>query len=339
MAGADIVVAAGGDGTVNEVLNGLCDLPLGRRPTLGVIPLGTVNVFARELGIPSPPADAWEMVVRGRTRELDVPFVEHAGGLRRFVQVAGAGLDAEAIRRVRWNLKRLAGPLAYIVAGFSAVAGRLPVVEVTADTVRASGEVVMLGNGRLYGGGFVVFPGADPQDGMLDVSVMARANVLAMARAATAAWHGRSRSLPGVQHLRASNLQLRSVTPGARFQVEGDDVGELPARFAVEGLGLRVKAGARRGARSRAPNARCNLRACSSARVRPRSPASERRAGWWPDASRFGGRSLAGIAPPPRGCSKGRPRAPRFTMGLRGGPLWIGSLPPRRSNGRRCGRR
>ncbi len=251
-AGADVLVAAGGDGTVNEVLNGICGLPPGRRPSLGVIPMGTVNVFARELGISCRVDEAWQTVLEGRCRVMDVAAAAHRGGVRRFVQLAGAGLDAEAIRRVRWRLKKVAGPLAYLWAGLGTVARRLPLIELDGGRHRMSAEVVMVGNGRLYGGGFAVFPDAAPDDGLLDIAAMRKANLISLARAATAAWHGRSARLPGVQHFQAATLELRSASTGARFQVEGDDAGELPVRLDVEARALRVLSGMSKGGAVRA---------------------------------------------------------------------------------------
>ena len=101
--GFELIVAAGGDGTVNEVLNGIGDAADGfARARLGVLPLGTVNVFAREIGLPLRIERAWETLQRGREARLDLPCVEFsANGVRRrqyFVQLAGAGLDARAIR-------------------------------------------------------------------------------------------------------------------------------------------------------------------------------------------------------------------------------------------------
>jgi hypothetical protein len=106
--GFDLIVAAGGDGTVNEVLNGLGDAPDGlARARLGVLPLGTVNVFARELKIPLRIERAWNVLQRGREMRIDLPRVEFsANGTRQkqyFAQLAGAGMDARAIELVDWG--------------------------------------------------------------------------------------------------------------------------------------------------------------------------------------------------------------------------------------------
>ena len=112
--GFDLIVAAGGDGTVNEVLNGLGDAPDGfARARLGVLPLGTVNVFARELKIPLRIEGAWDVLQRGRETRIDLPRVEFsANGTRQqryFVQLAGAGFDARAIELVDWSHKKKSG--------------------------------------------------------------------------------------------------------------------------------------------------------------------------------------------------------------------------------------
>ena len=109
--GFEVIVAAGGDGTLNEVLNGLGDAPDGfERARLGVLPLGTVNVFARELAIPTRLELAWQAIGQGREMRIDLPRVEYQvqgkPQRRYFAQLAGAGLDARAIELVQWELKK-----------------------------------------------------------------------------------------------------------------------------------------------------------------------------------------------------------------------------------------
>jgi diacylglycerol kinase (ATP) len=112
--GYDLIAAAGGDGTMNEVLNGLGDAPDGfARARLGVLPLGTVNVFARELKIPLRLERAWDVLRRGSEMKIDLPRAEFSAngrtGRRYFVQLAGAGLDARAIELVDWQHKKKSG--------------------------------------------------------------------------------------------------------------------------------------------------------------------------------------------------------------------------------------
>lgn len=240
----DLVVAAGGDGTVNEVLNGLGDAPDGfARARLGVLPLGTVNVFAQELKIPASLPDAWEILKRGREIKIDLPCVEFSAsgkpGRRYFVQLAGAGLDARAIELVSWRLKKKVGPLAYVIAGFQALAEPQPQITVCADGQKISGELVLLGNGKLYGGQYEIFPAADYANGLLDACVFPRANLWTLLRCAPGCLLRRKLPEKMVRRLRAGKIELTSATP-ASFELDGEWVGNLPATFSIEPKKLRI---------------------------------------------------------------------------------------------------
>src|SRR5438093_3407711 len=120
--GFEVVVAAGGDGTVNEVLNGIGDVPDAfARVRLGVLPLGTVNVLAYELGIPSSLDAACAVLRAGHERVIDLPQIDFCGSdktvTRLFTQMAGFGWDARACQLVNWPLKKRVGRFAYFVAG------------------------------------------------------------------------------------------------------------------------------------------------------------------------------------------------------------------------------
>ena len=152
--GFEMIVAAGGDGTVNEVINGMGDAPDGfERSRLAVLPLGTVNVFARELGLPRKLEDAWKIVRQARETRIDLPQAHFASNGRAsrprlFAQLAGAGLDARAIELVKWQLKKKIGPLAYVLAGLNALLGPLPPVKVKTPDGSASGGSVSSSKSR-----------------------------------------------------------------------------------------------------------------------------------------------------------------------------------------------
>ena len=123
--GFTTLIAAGGDGTANEVVNGLTDVPQGLASTrLGIFPLGTINVFARELGLPRDLAGAARTIKAGRELAIDLgqaDFTADGHAQRRhFLQLAGAGLDARAVELVSWELKKKTGPVAYAVAALKA---------------------------------------------------------------------------------------------------------------------------------------------------------------------------------------------------------------------------
>jgi len=242
--GFDVIVAAGGDGTVNEVLNGIGDVPGGfDRVRLGVLPLGTVNVFARQLKLPLRLEAAWSVLRRGRETRIDlgqVNFLEEGRPTRRyFAQLAGAGLDARAVELVSWRLKTNTGPLAYIVAGFQALAEKQPRLCVCADDKKIEGELVLFGNGKFYGGPFEFFPGATPDDGLLDACVLPRVSLLSLLRLVPGLLLWRKIPAQPVRLARAQSMEVTSETPAA-FELDGEWAGYLPATFSVEPKKLRV---------------------------------------------------------------------------------------------------
>ena len=242
--GFEFIVAAGGDGTVNEVLNGIGEAADGfARARLGVLPLGTVNVFAREIGLPLRIKRAWETLQRGRETRLDLPCVEFSvNGTRRrqyFIQLAGAGFDARAIELVTWPLKKKLGPLAYVIAGVKALRGRLPKITARIDGQNAAGELILIGNGRFYGGPLEIFPRADLHDGLLDVRVFPQANWLTLLRCAPGLLARQKLSMNAAQRFRTSTFELKSDI-SASFELDGEWAGNLPATFSVVRERLRV---------------------------------------------------------------------------------------------------
>lgn len=242
--GFDVLVAAGGDGTVNEVLNGIGDVPGGfDRVRLAVLPMGTANVWARELGVAGSVEQAWEGVVSGRERRLDLAWAEcPAAGTaprRYFVQLAGAGWDAQAIERVQAGLKRWLGPWAYVWAGWRALWAGSGRIWWETHHERVPADWVVVGNGRLYGGPFVFFPEARTDDGHLDVALIPRLTVTrALAGGLYVLWR---RRLPGRLILRRRAPEFRLTgSADTPFEVDGEWAGRLPARFGVIRQGLRV---------------------------------------------------------------------------------------------------
>ncbi len=237
------IVAAGGDGTANEVVNGIADVPQGLASArLGIMPLGTLNVFARELGLPRDLAGAARTLAAGREMNMDLGraelTIEGRRQGRHFLQLAGAGLDARAVELVSWALKRRTGPLAYIAAGLKALRETQPVINVEAPNA-ADGQLVLLGNGRYYGGSFEVFPGATLRDGCLDVCVLPRVTAWSTLQAALGMATGRLQRFWASRHFRSANITLRSSNR-VGLQLDGEFAGELPVTFSVLPLALRV---------------------------------------------------------------------------------------------------
>jgi diacylglycerol kinase (ATP) len=237
------IIAAGGDGTANEVVNGIADVPQGLASVrLGIVPLGTINVFARELGLPRDLAGTARTLAAGREMTMDLGRAELTVGGRRqgrhFLQLAGAGLDARAVELVSWALKKKAGPLAYVAAGLKALREAQPIITVEGADA-AGGELVLLGNGRYYGGSFELFPGASLRDGCLDVCVLPNVTAWRALQAALGLATGRVQRFWPSRHFRAATVTLRSSSR-VSLQLDGEFAGELPVTFSVLPLALRV---------------------------------------------------------------------------------------------------
>lgn len=244
--GFDTLIAAGGDGTLNEVLNGIGDVPEGfAKARLGVLPLGTVNVFARELGIPRNPERAWPILRAAKERRIDLAVAEDGEGEAKqrtyFAQLAGAGLDALAIEMVEWPLKKKVGPLAYVIAGLKAMKVAHDDMLISDGVRTVAGQLALVGNGRLYGGSFRVFPRADFCDGKLDVCVFPKVNWRTLLRCGmTLLLLGK---LPEAKVIRLQSASFTFIGRNStRFEVDGELAGKLPVRFSVLPAALRVLA-------------------------------------------------------------------------------------------------
>ena len=240
-AGFRTVVAGGGDGTVNEVVNGLAQAghPDVR---LGLMPLGTMNVFAAELGIPGNRIGrAWEIIAAGHCRQVDLAL---ANG-RAFVQMAGIGFDAQAVSEVDWAMKKNLGPLSYLISAARVAARELPRLVVTAADGRVSeGCLALVGNGRFYGGPFAVFKEARLDDGQLDVIVCRSVTHLDLLRYLPNVLFGTHLDLPGVDFFHTPSLSVRPASEGERipYEIDGEIAGAAPASFSLLPGALRVLA-------------------------------------------------------------------------------------------------
>ncbi len=228
-AGAPVVAAAGGDGTVRECAAALA----GTGVPLAVLPLGIGNGTSYSLGLPTSPEAAVMALVRGVRRRVDLATAAVAGAAgRSFLNVAGAGLDAEVAGGAK-RLPYLKGIPAYVVTTLNSLHSFEPFpvrVEVGGRAVSRTALLVAVGNGGYYGRGVRILPHARPDDGLLDVGV-----VEAMSPVELAAFLGALVAGRADQHARvwtARGRQVRIETGSAALvQLDGDVVGSTPAAF------------------------------------------------------------------------------------------------------------
>jgi diacylglycerol kinase (ATP) len=233
--GFEKVVAAGGDGTIHEVVNGIA----GTDASLGLLPIGTMNVFATELGLPTNDlAHCWKIIERGKTRLVDLPS---ANG-KHFAQLAGVGLDAQVVKETSLALKRSFGPLSYLIQA-AQIAARVP-PRLSIESENASideGSFVLIGNGRLYGGPFPFFKHALIDDGLFDVVVFKRLGYLEIIKYLQNVLFSSEISTPEVEYFQTRHLRVAS-DQAVPVELDGELVGNCPVDFRVEERSLRVLA-------------------------------------------------------------------------------------------------
>lgn len=224
--GTRVVVAAGGDGTVNEVANGLA----GSDAALGVLPMGTMNVFAKEHGLPDDLAGAWRIVSAGGVRQIDLA----AAGDHHFIQLAGVGLDAQVVKETKWESKKRLGPLSYLISAAHIAARTPPKLIIESDVSTREGSFVLIGNGRYYGAKMTLFPDAKTDDGLLDVLIFKNLGYLDIARYLGSVLIGKHTGLSDVEYFQTARVNIRSpeVVP---VEVDGELLGELPMTFRIAG--------------------------------------------------------------------------------------------------------
>jgi YegS/Rv2252/BmrU family lipid kinase len=232
--GFEKIVAAGGDGTLNDVVNGI---PMDSSVKLGFIPLGTMNVFAHEMGIPFQLDRAVKVVAGNKTKWIDTAFVNE----KRFVQLAGVGLDALIVEKTDFNSKKLLGPLSYLITMAELIGQPAPKLKIRAGRKKWEGSFVLIGNGRFYGGPFQLFPKGKINDGALDVCVFKKMSPLDILRYMEGILTGSHTHFSDVEYFQAKSLDISAVNPSnIPIEVDGEYCGTLPAHFSIQEKALQV---------------------------------------------------------------------------------------------------
>ena len=231
--GYEKIVAAGGDGTIHEVVNGLA----GTDAILGLLPMGTVNVFATELGLPTHDLTVcWDIIQNGKTRLVDLP---NANG-NHFVQLGGVGLDAQVVKETSVAFKRSFGPLSYLISAAQIAARTPPQLSIqSADTSCTEGSFVLIGNGRLYGGPFPFFKHAVIDDGLFDVVVFKQLGYLEIMKYLQDVVFSSDIRAPEIEYFQTRHLRITSEQE-VPVELDGELIGNCPVEFRVQKRALRV---------------------------------------------------------------------------------------------------
>ena len=230
---ADTIVVAGGDGPLNEVINGLG--MVAKRKQIGLLPLGTGNDFGRTLGLPASLDDNIDIVRAGKTTRIDLVRVKSKRS-RYFVNVSAGGFSGMVDEKITPQIKRTWGPLAY-VRGAAAALPNLHAYTteiVFDDHERLSIDLynVVIANGRFVAGGLPIAPTADPTDGKLEVVLIPKLGAGEMALLAAEIVLGTHLSSRATIFRQARKVAVRS-RPGMWFNVDGELVGNAPAVFQI----------------------------------------------------------------------------------------------------------
>lgn len=236
-AGFDFVAALGGDGTVNETINGLAgsDVPL------AIIPTGTVNVLAMELGIPLDPPDAVKLLgdAAAHLSWIDLGLA----GDRYFGLMAGVGMDAAVVASMHPSMKKALKEAAFAVQGLATyLTHEEPLIRVTSEERTVEGYFAVFGNSSNYGGAFGITPLADMRDGLLDVCVLKDKSFVSTVWYWTAALINAHIKHPKVEYFRTECARIETVEEGkvVLVQTDGELAGSLPMECRVMPHALRV---------------------------------------------------------------------------------------------------
>lgn len=232
----DLVIAAGGDGTVNEVINGLAEKEY--RPLLGIIPMGTSNDFANAIGASKNIHKALEVLKRGVVKEVDVGKMND----RYFINIAAGGILTELSYEVPSKLKTMLGQFAYYVKGVEKIPGLHPVsvtVEANGQTLNEEMMLFLVANSHTIAGFDKLAPLADISDGLFDVILVRKCNFVELLRIMTMALRGEHIRDPKVIHFKTDKLKIRT-SEDVGINLDGEFGGNAPCQFQVLKKHLKV---------------------------------------------------------------------------------------------------
>ena len=239
-AGDRLLVVVGGDGTMNEVVNGAAETDA----EIAVLPNGTGQDFGRTHAIPTGFDEAVRVALGGEARAIDIGRVTLAGESRYFANVGSAGMSGSVARRANSMSKALGGKATFFYAltrEFLAWQNTDVTVRLDAgEEQRGAMHDVIVAIGRWHGGGMHLAPDASQDDGLFDIVLIGDVNKLDFLTTAPKLYSGKYLSHPKVDHLRSATLEIDAAEP-LPVEVDGEPIGTTPARFEVVPAALRVR--------------------------------------------------------------------------------------------------
>ena len=223
----DLVIAAGGDGTINEVVNGLAEQEY--RPKLGIIPVGTTNDFARALHISRDVMEATDIIVKGETIPVDIGRMND----KYFINIAGGGRITELTYEVPSKLKTMLGQLAYYLKGMEMLPSIKPSeISIEYDGKLFEGEAMLflVGLTNSVGGFEKLFPDSSINDGLFTLLILKKANLADFIRIASLAVRGEHVKDPSVIYTKANHIKVNS-RESVQLNLDGEFGGLSPAEF------------------------------------------------------------------------------------------------------------
>lgn len=223
----DIIIAAGGDGTLNEVVNGIAEQP--NRPKLGIIPMGTVNDFGRALHLPNDIMGAIDVIIEGHTTKVDIGKMNN----RYFINLAAGGKLTQVSYETPSRLKSIVGPFAYYIKGFEMLPQMKAVdlrIEYDNEVFQGEALLFLLGLTNSMAGFEKLVPDAKLDDGYYTLIIVEKANLAELGHIMTLASRGEHTKHPKVIYKKAKSINISSFTD-MQLNVDGEYGGKLPANF------------------------------------------------------------------------------------------------------------
>lgn len=241
------VVSVGGDGTVNEIINGLHDTGCLEDTALGVVSTGTGSDYIRTIGVPRDHREACLRLLEPATKKVDLGMMTYGTDGQRterlFANFAGMGFDAEMVRRTTQQFKHLGALTSYLMGALTTlVTYRNPDVIIRIDGGETTQRVctVVMNNGRYGGGGMFTAPTADIMDGLLDVLIVGDLSKPDFIKSLPSIYKGTHLNHRKVKLIKAREVEVRSVNGRIPLQADGELLGEVPATFRLMPAALNI---------------------------------------------------------------------------------------------------